>query len=226
MRIRPLLLGPALAGAALLAPLASAAAQSPDAVIDRAVAAYASVRSVHATFDQTVNNPLTGTTVSASGDMWLQRSSGKFSVKFTNPPTDRVVGDGRAIWVYLPSTNPGQVIKVPQSAGMPGPDVVNDLLESPKTKFSLADAGTATVAGRATHAVALTPKGERAFSKATVWVDDADGTVRQFELTEQTGLVRRVRMTSIEKNVAIPSATFTFTPPSGVHVMDGTQLGQ
>ena len=226
MRIRPHLRHVLLGAALVAAPLASVAAQSPDAVIDHATAAYAKVTSVHATFDQTVNNPLTGTTVNAAGEMWLQRPSGKFAVRFTDPPTDRVVGDGRAIWVYLPSTNPGQVIKVPQSAGMPGPGVVNDLLESPKTKFAVAGAGTATVSGRATHAVTLTPKGERAFSKATVWVDDADGTVRQFELTEQTGLVRRVRMTSVEKNVAIPSATFTFTPPSGVRVMDGTQLGQ
>ena len=42
--------------------------------------------------------------------------------------------------------------------------------------------GAATIAGRATRAVKLTPKDAQAapFQRATVWVDPQDGTLRHF----------------------------------------------
>jgi outer membrane lipoprotein-sorting protein len=57
-----------------------------------------------------------------------------------------------------------------------------------------------------------------------VWIDDRDGTVRQFELTESTGLVRRVRLSDVRFNAAIPAAEFAFTPPAGVRVIDQASL--
>jgi outer membrane lipoprotein-sorting protein len=55
-----------------------------------------------------------------------------------------------------------------------------------------------------------------------VWVDDADGLIRQFEIIEPTGLVRRIRMVDARVNAEVDASAFTFTPPKGVKVIDQT----
>ena len=54
----------------------------------------------------------------------------------------------------------------------------------------------------------LTPKADGGpIDKAIVWVDDADASLRQFEVTDANGLVRTVRMTSWTATVGVPSRT-------------------
>jgi outer membrane lipoprotein carrier protein len=194
-------------------------AQSPEATIDRAASAYAGVKTARASFEQTLTNPLTGNSSSARGE-YLQQSPGKLAVNFTQPKGDRIVNDGRAVWVYLPSSAPGQVIKLSPSAGAGSVDLLATFLTSPRAKYTMAAAGTATVGGRATHAVALVPRQPMQFAKATVWIDDADATLRQFEVTDNMGLVRRVRITKLTLNGKVDRKAFVFTPPAGVKIYD------
>ena len=58
------------------------------------------------------------------------------------------------------------------------------------------------------------------FTKATVWVDDDDSLIREFEEVETSGVIRHVHLTSIEINAAVDRSTFTFTVPSGVRIVD------
>jgi outer membrane lipoprotein carrier protein len=210
----------------MIAPLgAPLSAQAPDAMLKRASAAYAKARTVFATFERTLTNPLTGTTVVSRGEL-RAAPGGKLAVNFTDPKNDRVVSDGSVLWAYMPSTNPGQVIKMPlgTSGAIGGVDLVSQLLTDPASKYTSTAAGSATVSGRATHAIALVPKKPMQFSAATVWIDDVDATLRQFEATDANGLVQRVRFVTVRKNVAAPKDAFTFTPPAGVHVVDQAAL--
>jgi outer membrane lipoprotein carrier protein len=210
--------------AAALAPLPAQPAQSVDATIDRAVAAYAKAKTARATFEQTITNPLTGTTVSAKGE-YVQQKPGRLAVRFTEPSGDRIVSDGKVVWAYLPSANPGQVMKFPLTDdGLGSVDLTAQFLDDPKAKYTITDAGTATLSGRETHALALVPKAKMQFTKATVWVDTRDGTVRQFEVTDANGLTRLVRLTSLAVNVPVDAGAFQFTPPKGVKVIDQTAM--
>ena len=207
---------------ATLASLVAAplSAQGTDATIDRAVAAYARMKSARATFEQTLLNPLTGTTVVAKGEM-LQQKPGRLSVRFTDPEGDRIVSDGKVLWAYMPSSNPRQVVKMPLTeGGAASVDLAEQFLKDPRTKYQISDAGAATVSGRATHALNLLPRQPMQFTKATVWIDDRDGSLRQFEITDGNGLTRTVRLTSLALNVPVPSDAFTFKPPKGVKVFD------
>ena len=58
------------------------------------------------------------------------------------------------------------------------------------------------------------------FQSAMVWIDDADATIRQFELTENANVTRRVRMTSFKTNVPVDASAFVFKVPNGVRVVD------
>src|SRR5687767_12265230 len=207
-----------------LAALASPAhAQTADAVIGKAVTAYKSVRTMRGTFEQTIRNPLTGTSMTARGD-FQQRLPDRISILFTDPKGDRIVVDGAVAWLYLPSTNPGQVLKVPSDAGGGSLNLAQRFLTSPAERFRMTSAGTATIGDRPTHAVHLVPMTPiPEFTQATVWVDDANGLIRQFEITEPSGLVRRVRMVDARVNAAVDAGAFTFTPPKGVKVIDQTK---
>ncbi|HVE80076.1 MAG TPA: outer membrane lipoprotein carrier protein LolA [Gemmatimonadaceae bacterium] len=190
------------------------------AVIDRAVAAYAKVRTARGTFEQTITNPVTGSTAVARGEFQQQRP-GRMAVRFTEPKGDRIVADGKAVWVYLPSTNPGQVIKVPASrTGTGTVDLTSQFLDEPKTRYTITEAGAGRVGGRATHALTLVPRTPQPFTKATVWVDDADGSVRQFEVADGSGVVRRVTLRSLRVNVKVDAGAFRFSPPAGVRVVE------
>jgi outer membrane lipoprotein carrier protein len=196
-------------------------AQSSDQVLDRAVAAWAKVKTARATFEQTVSNSLTGTSATARGEFQQQRPK-RLSIRFTDPAGDRIVADGSAIWVYLPSSAPGQVVKRSASDASLPFDIAGEFLTDPRSRYDVTSAGTATVSGHAAHALALVPKSkdQQLFDKATIWVDDDDGLVRQFEVVESSGVTRRVRITTLELNTPVDRGAFTFTPPPGTRVVE------
>ena len=198
------------------------AAQSTDQVLDRAVTAWGKVKTARATFEQTITNSLTGSTGNARGEFQQQRPN-RLAIRFTEPAGDRIVSDGSSVWVYLPSSAPGQVVKRSAADASAIPlDITGEFLTDPRTRYAVTSAGSATVAGHAAHSLLLTPKvdSQAPFTKATIWVDDDDGLIRQFETVEQSGVTRRVRITSLELNVPIERSTFTFTPPAGVRVVE------
>lgn len=201
--------------------------QGTDPIIDKAVATYNKTRTSKGTFEQTITNPLTGSKVTAKGEFEQQRQPARFAFRFVQPKGDMIVGDGKWLWVYLPSSQPGQVIKVPMTEGGAGSlDLASRFFDSPRTRYTISDAGTATIAGRATNALTLVPKGNgEPFTRAKVWVDNADGTLRQFEIAEPSGLTRVVTITAVTPNAAVSQKSFTFTPPKGARIVDQKVLG-
>lgn len=191
------------------------------ATIDRAAQAVRNARTVRATFEQTLTNPATGNTNVATGELALAKPN-RFAVRFNNAAGDRVIVDGQHLWVYIPSAVPGQVLKQPARGNAAASiDALGDLLTAPRSRYRVADAGAATVGGRATRAVLLTPKADGSpLEHAKVWVDDRDGAVRQLELTEASGAVRTWRITAWQPNAKLAGDTFTFTVPVGVRVVD------
>ena len=211
-----------LASAAILALTAPISAQSPESTVQRAVKAYAKIETIKASFTQTITNPLTGSDVESRGEM-QQRIPGRLSIEFTEPHGDRIVANGKTVWLYLPSTTPGQVIRahVGKNARANVPDVTSWFLDSPQKRYKMSDAGKATVGGHATHAVALVSVDSTIpFQKAIVWIDDDDALIRQFQTTDANGLTRRITITAIHPNAKLDQGVFAFVPPKGVRVID------
>jgi outer membrane lipoprotein carrier protein len=208
-----------LAAIACIALPIVAHAQSADAIIDRAAAAYARLNSMRAEFRQTLTNPLTGSTQTTSGVI-LRRKPNLLSIDFESG--DRVAADGSTLWFYLPSSAPGQVIRMPYSReSASNVDPANQFLNSPRTRFTVSSAGSATLGGRATHAVTLVPKRpNQAFTSAKVWIDDNDSSIRQFDLETASGLRRHVVITRFTANPDLSKSSFRFSVPKGVKVVD------
>lgn len=211
-----------LSAALVAASFAPAGAQSPKATLDRAVRAYKNVKTLRASFTQTITNPLLGATVKSAGEV-VQRRPNHVSVRFTDPAGDRIVADGAWVWFYLPSSTPGQVVRAPIAKdGSGSPDLTAQFLDTPASRFDVTDLGREKVNGRPARVLSLVPRPgvDAAFTKAVVWVDTADALIRQFELTEPSEIVRRVTITKLTLNPAIPASAFRFTPPSGTKVID------
>jgi outer membrane lipoprotein carrier protein len=197
--------------------------QSADAIIDRAASAYSRLNSMRAEFRQTLTNPLTGSSQTTSGVV-LRKKPNLLSVNFESG--DRVVADGSALWLYLPSSVPGQVIRMPYSgANASAFDPADEFLNSPRSRFFVSAAGVATIGGRSTHIVTLVPKRpNNAFTTAKVWVDDKDSTIRQFDLESANGLRRHVVITSFTPNPSLARSSFRFAVPKGARVVDQSGL--
>jgi len=212
-----------IAAAALAALPAAAPAQDANAIIDRAVAAYARLNSMRAEFRQTLTNPLTGSSQTTSGVI-LRKKPNLLSINFASG--DRVAADGATLWVYLPSSIPGQVVRMPYTGNNASTvDPADQFLNSPRTRFTITPSGTATVGGRATHAVTLVPKRANAgFTSAKVWIDDNDSSIRQFDIETANGLKRHVVITNFTANPVLSRSSFRFAVPKGAKIVDQSAL--
>lgn len=200
-----------------------AAAQNATAILDRAVQAYAQVRTLRADFVQLVRDPMLGDTATSRGE-FLQQRPDKFAMRWTQPRGDVIVADGDTLWLYLPSSAPNQVVRASASGGEgPGVDLVAEFLERPQAKFTVAYERADSVGARAADVLALTPRNRNApYRKVLVWVDRQDALLRRVEITEATGAVRRVTFDRLRVNTTIPAALFTFRPPRGARVVDAS----
>lgn len=228
-KMTQLLAGIFLCGVALgpaLGPGPKPQPNAADAALAKAVAAYADVRTARATFEQTITNPLVGSKLNSRGD-FEQRRPNKFAFRFSDPKGDRIISDGKYVWVYLPNSQPGQVIRIALADGGAGSlDLISEFFDSPKSRYSVTDGGAATIEGKAARAVLLTPtRRDASFLKATVWIDVNDGKLLQFEAEEPSGVTRRVRITSWTPNVDVSASAFVFKTPKGVKVVDRDAIG-
>jgi outer membrane lipoprotein carrier protein len=221
-------LGGLVAVASLVAAdgLAAQSAARDSAVIvllEETAIAYRSPRTFRADFAQTLTNPRTGTVYASRGE-FFQQGAERFAFRFSDPPDDRIIADGDVLWLYLPSTAKGQVLKVPRAAGG-GMDLVAMVLRDPAQRFIIT-AGADTVVGTVrVRTIVLTPRTfQSAFTRGTLWVNAATALVRAAEFVEASGLVRRIEFSRIRLGEAMPTGTFTFVPPAGVRVIDQAAL--
>lgn len=197
-------------------------ATAPGSLVERAAQLYHAATSVHATFEQTLTAPASAPQ-SARGE-YFQGSNSRFALRFSDPAGDAVVNDGTSLWLYLPSSARGQVIKMKSGAGTKF-DLLGELLSAPKADYSTVKVRDEDINGHATAVYTLTPKkATLPFTRATLWVGKSDGLIWQLETVEPEGLVRRVRFASIEMNSPVESSEFAFQVPAGVKVIDQSAL--
>jgi outer membrane lipoprotein carrier protein len=209
-----------LLGLLLLAP-AAAGAQDAPSIVGRSSRVYRSLSSLQADFVQLIDNPMIdsaetrGTLVQAGPD--------KLAMRFTDPPGEAVIIDGRSVWVYTPSTTPGQVVRMAVPSGGPvyGYNMLAWLLDRPAERYTASYLRADVVGGRSMDVVELVPAvPDLPFERAVLWLDRADGLPRRLEITEHSGATRTLTLSKLRVNQSVPDRTFRFEVPSGVRVVD------
>ncbi len=215
--IRRLLL---LLGLLAVAP-AAARAQDANALVGRSSRVYRSLTSLTADFVQLIDNPMIDS--AESRGTLVQAGPDKLAMRFTDPPGEAVIIDGRSVWVYTPSTTPGQVIRMSVPSGGPvyGYNMLAWLLDRPAERYTASYLRADVVGGRSMDVVELVPAvPDLPFEKAVLWLDRADGIPRRLEITEHSGATRTLTLSKVRVNRSVPDSTFRFEVPSGVRVVD------
>lgn len=192
----------------------------PYAILERASAAYEALRSIQADFRQEARNPLLRRTVRSRGTLY-QRQPDFFLMRFEEPAGDVIVSDGDHIWVYYPSVDSAQVLRMPAARGAGATDLRSQFIGDPAGRFRASLRGEEAVDGRSADVLVLEPRdGGASYRSLVAWIDRADGLARRFEITETNGLVRRFDLSSLRRNPSLPESLFRFEVPPGVRVVD------
>ena len=207
----------------LFASLPSSVLPAQDAVslIRRASNAYRGMSSLQAEFVQVIEDASLGDTLTTTGRLY-QSGQNAFAMRFTDPPEEAIVIDGRYTWIYTPSTSPGQVIRMSvESDPVYGVNLLARLLDRPGDRYDSTWLRADTVNGRKVGVVAIIPRSMNAnFSRAVLWLDTEDALPRRIELEESPGVRRILTLSKLRPNASIPRELFEFKIPRGVRVVD------
>jgi outer membrane lipoprotein carrier protein len=202
------------------APLSAQTIADAEAAYARVAKSWSTTRTLQANFDQKITNPILGRTVASRG-VFVQERPNRVSITFTEPAGDRIVGDGKSLWVYLPSSTPGQVLKLPADAdGAIVADLLGQLLDTPRRAFTITGGESMPIEGRSTHRVQLVPKSPSSvpFSKAVLWLDDKESRPVRVQVLDGQGVDRTITLTSWSPDASLPKDSFKFVTPKGVKV--------
>lgn len=196
-------------------------AQDANAIVGRSSRVYRSLSSLSADFVQVIDNPMIDS--AESRGTLVQAGEDKLAMRFTDPPGEALIIDGRSIWIYTPSTTPGQVIRMAVPSGGPvyGYNILAWLLDRPAERYTASYVRPDRLNGRDVDVVRLDPAvPDLPFERAIVSLDKEDGLPRRLEITEHSGALRTLTLSKVRVNRSVPKDTFTFQVPSGVHVVD------
>jgi outer membrane lipoprotein carrier protein len=201
----------------------AAAAQGQDAgsVIGRSSRVYRSLSSLSADFVQVIDNPMIDS--AESRGTLIQAGPSRLSMRFTEPPGEAVVIDGEHVWVYTPSTVPGQVLRLGVPSGGPvyGYNLLAWFLDRPAERYTARYLKQEQLGGRQMDVVELIPAvPDLPFERAVLWLDREDALPRRLEITERSGALRTLALSNLRVNRKIPDAAFEFEMPPGVRLVD------
>ena len=202
----------------LVAAVTPGAAQDVRAILESASKRYAPVTSLCADFRQRRSVPLLSEEHDGQGRLCQSRPD-RFAMRFTEPAGDVVVMDGTSVWLYWPSVDPVQVVKLPVSSSAGGFDLHREFLADPGSKYRATYEGTEVIAGKPTHRIRLVPRTPVSYAAATVWIDTGTPDLRQVRLEEENGSIRTITLENIRIGVAAPADWFTFVAPKGAQVI-------
>lgn len=195
-------------------------AQDATAIAARASRVYRNLTSIRASFSQTIEDKMLGTQESR-GDL-VQAGNANLAMRFEDPKGDAIILDGTYVWIYTPSTAPGQVIRM----AMPndpvyGPNVLARILDKPTERYDVSYLQDEVAEGRPVDVLEFLPRSEDPlFRRAVIWFDRQTSLPRRLELDELTGVHRTLVLTRLRINTPVSRKDFAFEVPSGVRIVD------
>lgn len=191
----------------------SATAVRADAV-DRLRQFLETTKLLRADFSQTVLPKNGRKPQFSSGTMAIARPH-KFRWQIEKPYPQLIVGDGEKVWLHDPELNQVTVKKQGAAlAGSPAALLAGEGIAVLEKSFVLKDAGLRD----GLEWLDATPKNtDSGFEKVRIGFAGAE--LRAMELTDSFGQQTSLLFSKVEKNPALPAATFRFVPPKGADVL-------
>lgn len=148
----------------------------------------------------------------SSGAIAIARP-GKLRWEIRKPYPQLMVGDGGKFWIYDPELKQVTVRQAGAAIGSSPAALLAGSNELEKN-FTLSEVGDSD----GMSWVEAIPKAtDTGFEK--IRLGFGEGSLAGMELVDNFGQTTHVRFTRVERNIALPPATFKFTPPPGVDVV-------
>jgi outer membrane lipoprotein carrier protein len=151
-----------------------------------------------------------------SGTLLLLKP-GRMRWDYANPSGKLFLLDGKYAWFYSKGDPQVQRIGAKQLDDLRSP--LRFLLGHTQLEKEI-DHLAVTSAPNASFTLAGIPHGQEKRVQRLALTVTADGTITAIEIQETDGAETRFTFTGEQPNVSIPPATFHFTPPAGVPVVD------
>lgn len=197
---------------------AQSVTSDPEAIARRADRALEEIESLRADFVQRVENPVLERTSTGRGTL-LYGQGGRFRIEYTDPAGDVVVNDGEHVWIYLPSSQPGQVIR--QRAEDSGVQNPLTFLRDLRGLYRITAAAQTALGGRSSDRLVLEPIDERApYTALEVWVDRADNLPTQVQTRTLEGVVTTYTFAGFDVGAPSAGSAFVFEVPAQAEVFD------
>lgn len=175
---------------------------------------YNQLRSLRAGFSETYRGM--GMTRTESGTLLLVKP-GRMKWDYSSPPGKIFLLDGKYAWFYTAGDARVQRISAKKLDDLRSPLrflLGHTALEKEMSNLSMTAGpnGTFTLTGQL--------KGQENRVRHLSLTVTADGSITGIEVEETTGALTQFSFSNEQTNVAVPPATFKFTPPPGVPVVD------
>lgn len=227
---------PAAPAAKVVAPAAAAKvtpapAPTPTArldlatVVDRVQKKYDGAADFHASFNQTLTNTAFKRRTPSTGEVLLKKP-GRMRWNYKTPDPKMYLSDGDLLWLYEPEDKQAfkQDLKTSQL-----PAALAFLTGKGKlaTEFDISFAKDPVVGGARDYVLTLVPKQPQAQVKSMLFVVDPETFfVRETLIVDGQGNTNDLLFSDIKINGRLQDATFRWTPPAGVRVVDTGKLGK
>jgi len=198
--------------AALVLAPAAQAASSARSQLDRFLA---EVKSFHAAFEQRLYDEYGEPLETSQGEVDIARP-GRFNWSYESPYRQRLVSDGKTLWVYdadleQVTINEVDLGKVDSPGRLLGDEVDVD------RSFTVAE----LPAKDGVEWLKLTPKSAgQQFNEIELGL--RDGTVVAMRLKDNLGQTTEITFSGIDRNAPIDPKVFSFEVPAGIDVIRGT----
>jgi outer membrane lipoprotein-sorting protein len=183
-------------------------------IVESASRKYEALSSFQAQFRQHWDDKVPLGAEESRGTIY-QEGKNRLAMRWSDPPKEAIILDGTWLWLYLPSTSPGEVKRYPQQNHPTyGSNVVGSFLDNPVDRYRITYLKSERIDGNVTDAVLMEPLPNSGlqFRRATVWFDRELGLPRRLEIEESRDHSRVLELSSFQLNRSIPPSIFTFDP--------------
>jgi outer membrane lipoprotein carrier protein len=194
-------------------------------VVDRVQKRYDAAPDFRAQFSQTLTNATFKRKSTLSGEVLLKKP-GRMRWNYLKPEPKMYLADGNVLWLYEPEDKQAfkQDLKSSQLpaalAFLTGKGKLSD-------EFEIAFASKSPYGTPRDYVLSLQPKNAQPQVKTLTFVVDPDTfQVRESVLVDGQGNVNDMLFSDIKVGTGLPDATFRWSPPPGVRVIDTAKLGK
>jgi outer membrane lipoprotein carrier protein len=192
-------------------------------VTDKVDRHYNSLQSMKTHFSEEYHGA--GMSRSESGTLWL-RKPGKMRWEYDQPRKKLFLSDGKTAWFYVPGEQQARKAPVSKLDDIRSP--LRFLLGKTKLRKEFDELGIApNIKPENAGDMVLrgSPKGMEDRVSLVILEVTGDGRIDRIQIEEVDGAVTDFHFSATVENKPVAESLFQFTPPAGVEVVEGTDLG-